>query len=190
MRTRFFTTAIAALVLVGLGSAVTADNYAIDPAHSGVTFQISHLGLSWIHGRFDQFSGNFTIDPSDPTKSSFTMTIKPESIDTNQSKRDNHLRSPDFFNVKQFPAITFNSTSVKPIEKGYEVTGDLTLHGTTKPVTFSLKGGGTAEFPKGVQRTGYSTQLVLKRSEFGIEKFPQMLGDDVYIAISFEGTKR
>lgn len=190
MRTRLFQIALATLIVVGLSRTVTADEYVIDTAHSGVTFQISHLGLSWIHGRFNDFSGNFTIDSSDPAKSSFTLNIKPESVDTNNSGRDGHLKSPDFFNVKQFPALKFTSTAVKPIEGGYEVTGDLTLHGETKPVTFSLKGGRSAEFPKGVHRTGYTTALVLKRTDFGVGKPNPALGDDVHIAISFEGTKK
>ena len=190
MRRRCFNMALATLIVVGLGRTATADDYVIDTAHSGVTFQISHLGLSWIHGRFDDFSGKFTIDSSDPTKSSFTLNIKPDSVDTNNSKRDEHLKSPDFFNVKQFSVLSFTSTAVKPLEGGYEVTGNLTMHGETKPVTFSLKGGRSAEFPKGVQRTGYSTQLVIKRSDFGVGKPMPVLGDEVYVAISFEGTKK
>jgi polyisoprenoid-binding protein YceI len=190
MRTRFFHMALAALLVVGSGRTATADDYVIDAVHSGVTFQISHMGLSWIHGRFNDFGGKFTIDSSDPAKSSFSLDIKPDSIDTNNSKRDDHLKAPDFFNVKQFPALKFNSTAVKPIEGGFEVTGDLTMHGETKPVTFSLKGGRSAEYPKGVQRTGYSTQLVIKRSDFGVGKPTPGLGDDVYVAISFEGTKK
>jgi polyisoprenoid-binding protein YceI len=190
MRARLFRIAFAGLVVVGLGIAATADDYSIDAVHSGITFQISHLGLSWIHGRFNDFGGNFTIDTRDSTKSAFSLEIKPQSIDTNNSKRDEHLRSPDFFNVKQFPAMSFASTSVKPVEGGYEVTGNLTFHGATKPISFTLKGGRSAEFPKGTQRTGYSTELVLKRSEFGLDKFQQVLGDDVFVAISFEGVKK
>ena len=97
------------------------------------------------------------------------MTIKPDSVDTNNAKRDGHLKSPDFFNTKQYPTIEFVSTSVKPAEGGYQVTGNLTFHGETKPVTFDLKGGKTTEF-KGVQRTGYTTQFKIKRSEFGVAK--------------------
>jgi polyisoprenoid-binding protein YceI len=167
-----------------------ADDYAMDGAHAGVTFKISHLGLSWVHGRFNDFSGNFTIDPDDAAKCSFEMTIKCDSIDTNNKKRDDHLRSPDFFNVKQFPSIVFKSAAVKAIKDGYEVSGDLTMHGVTKSVKFSLVGGRKAEFPKGVQRTGYSTDLVLKRSEFDMTKFNEALGEDVHVAISFEGTKK
>jgi polyisoprenoid-binding protein YceI len=190
MRTRCFNRTLALIVALGLGHAANGDEYVLDAAHSGVTFRISHLGLSWIHGRFDSFTGGFTLDSSDPTKSSFTMNIKSESVDTNNPGRDNHLRSPDFFNVKQFPAISFASTAVKAIEGGYEVTGDLTMHGATKPITFSLKGGGSAEFPRGVKRTGYSTDLVLKRSEFGVGKPMAALGEDVHISISFEATKK
>jgi len=191
MRTHCFKTTLAVFFLLGLGRYATADDYVIDTAHSGVTFQISHLNLSYVHGRFDSFSGSFTLDSGDPAKSSFKMNIKTESVDTNNAQRDNHLRSPDFFNAKQFPAIAFTSTSVKPIDGGYEVTGDLTMHGETKPVTFSLKGGRTAEFPRGVPRTGFSTELMLKRSNFGVGKpMAAVLGDDVQISISFEGTKK
>ena len=158
--------------------------------HTAASFNISHIGISWTHGRFDDVSGNFSIDPGDPSKSSFALTIKAESIDTGNAKRDQHLKSPDFFNVKQFPAITFKSTAIKAAKDGYEVTGDFTLHGVTKPVTLTLEGGKKAEFPKGVQRTGYSTDLTLKRSDFGMDKFVGMLGDDVHIAVSFEGTKK
>jgi len=169
-----------------------AENYSIDPMHSGVNFKISHIGLSWVHGRFNNYAGTFTIDPEDAGKCSFELKINAETIDTNNSKRDAHLRSPDFFNAKQFPAITFESTGVKAIKDGYEVTGNLTMHGATKPVTFALLGGKTAEFPPGVPRTGYSTELILKRSEFGVgkEQFANALGEDVHVAISFEGTAK
>jgi polyisoprenoid-binding protein YceI len=179
------------VVLFGLlGTApAQADDYAMDGMHSSVSFKISHLGLSWVHGRFDDFSGAFTIDP-DPDKCSFALTIQAESIDTNNKKRDEHLRSPDFFNARQFSTIAFKSTAVKAIKDGYEVTGDLTLHGEPKPVRFVLVGGRTAEFPKGVQRTGFSTELIIKRSEFGMTKFTEALGDDVHVAISFEGMKK
>jgi polyisoprenoid-binding protein YceI len=191
MRTSLLRTVLALSVVAGVGSVSRADDYVIDAAHSGVTFQISHMGVSYIPGRFNEFSGNFTIDTSDPAKSSFSLTIKTESVDTNNSKRDEHLRAPDFFNAKQFPTITFASTAVKAVEGGYEVTGDLTMHGETKPITFSLKGGKTAEFPPKVIRTGFtSPQIVIKRTDFGVGKPMPVLGDDVYIAVSFEGTKK
>jgi polyisoprenoid-binding protein YceI len=192
MGKRFLGSFVAAVLfwLSGIAAPGRADDYAVDGMHAGIYFRIGHLGLSRIYGRFDDFSGNFTLDPDDPGKCSFTMTIKAQSIDTNNQKRDNHLRSPDFFNVKQFPTITFVSSGVKPSKDGYEVTGDLTMHGVTKPVSFALVGGKKAEFPPGVQRTGFSTELTLKRSDFGIEKFAEAVSDEVQIAISFEGTKK
>jgi polyisoprenoid-binding protein YceI len=167
-----------------------ADDYAIDTMHASVNFKISHLGLSWVHGRFNDLSGGFAIDPDDAGKCSFQMTIKAESVDTGMPKRDDHLRSGDFFNAKQFPTLSFKSTSVKAIKDGYEVKGDLSLHGVTKEVTLNLVGGRKAEFPKGVQRTGYSGELTIKRSEFGMDKLTEAIGDDVYISVSFEGTKK
>ena len=166
-----------------------ADDYTVDPAHVGVNFKISHLGLSWTFGRFNDISGTFSIDP-DPAKSSFALNIKTESVDTGNAKRDEHLRSPDFFNAKQFPAITFKSTAVKPTDAGFQVTGDFTLHGVTKPITFLLLGGRKAEFPPGTQRTGYTTELSIKRSDYGFDKFKDAVGDEVQISISFEGVKK
>jgi polyisoprenoid-binding protein YceI len=178
------------LALSAAAPARAADNYTIDPVHSSVTFKIGHLGISSIYGRFGDVAGGFTLDADDAGKSLFGLSIKTESIDTNNADRDKHLRGPDFFNVKQFPTISFKSTSVKAIKDGYEVTGDLTLHGETKPVTFKLMGGKKAEFPKGTQRTGFTTELTIKRSDFGMDKFSEMLSDEVVIGIGFEGTKK
>jgi polyisoprenoid-binding protein YceI len=181
--------ALAAVAVLGLGMAATGDDYSIDSGHSGVVFKISHSDINWVYGRFNQFTGEFAIDPSDPTKSTFTMTIKPESVDTNSTKRDGHLRSPDFFNTKQFPDMKFISTAVKPIEGGLEVTGNFTMHGQTKPVTFNLMGGKMIAGKMG-QRTGYTAEFKLKRSDFGISKFSPMLGDDVWVTVSFQGVKK
>jgi polyisoprenoid-binding protein YceI len=168
----------------------SADTYTLDPAHAQAVFKIQHVGLSWTYGRFNDVSGKFTIDPAAPGKSSFALTIKPESVDTGTPKRDDHLRSPDFFNAKQFPTISFNSTQVKPIEGGCEVQGDFTMHGVTKPMTLVLKGGKKAEFPPGTPRTGFSTELTLHRSNFGMDKMIENIGDDVKVEISFEGVKK
>ncbi len=192
MRKNLAAMALAACAVMGIGMAIAGDDYTLDTMHSGVTFQITHLDLTWIHGRFNEFSGDITLDTSDPSKSSFKMTIKPDSVDTNSPKRDGHLKSPDFFNTKQYPSIDFVSTSVTPADGGYQVTGNLTFHGETKPVTFTLKGGKTAEFPKGVQRTGYTTQFKIKRSDFGVapKVSEKMLGDEVWVDIGFEAVKK
>jgi polyisoprenoid-binding protein YceI len=174
----------------GIASQSRGDDYAIDGAHAGINFKIAHMGLSWIQGRFDEFAGNFAIDANDPGKCTFALNINPASIDTNNQKRDDHLRNADFLNVKQFPAMSFKSTAVKAVEGGYEVTGDFTMHGVTKPMTLTLVGGRTAEFPKGVTRTGFSSEFVVRRADFGIDKFLPAVGEKIYVAVSFEGTRK
>lgn len=190
MRQRLLTCGIALLGLMAVAPCARADDYVLDGMHTGVNFKISHIGLSWTYGRFNDVTGAFTLDAADPSKCAFELAIKVSSIDTNNGKRDDHLRSPDFFNTTQYPVISFKSTTVKPVKDGYEVTGDLTMHGVKKATTFTLLGGRKAEFPKGVTRTGFSTEVVLKRSDFGMDKMKQAIGDDVYISISFEGVKK
>lgn len=181
--------ATCALVAIACVGTARAEEYALDPAHAGFTFKIQHLGVSWTYGRFNGCEGAFRVDPN-PANTSFALQIKTDSIDTGNQQRDDHLRSPDWFNSKQFPLISFKSTSVKPTPAGYEVTGDLTLHGVTKAVVLNVEGGGKAEFPQGVQRIGYTTNVVLKRSEFGMNTMVGPVGDDVYLSISFEGIKK
>jgi polyisoprenoid-binding protein YceI len=184
---RFIPVVLFVALAVAAAPARAGDYYVLDPAHSAVTFKISHLGLSWTYGRFNDVSGGVALGDD---KASFVLNIKPESVDTGNAKRDEHLRSPDFFNVKQFPQFSFKSASVKPVKEGFEVTGELTLHGTTKTITFLVGGGRKAEFPKGMHRVGFSTELTIKRSEFGMDKMTEAIGDEVRIAISFEGTKQ
>jgi len=178
-----------AILAFGVVPAVRADDYAIDPAHAGFTFKIQHLGISWTYGRFDGFDGAFRIDPN-PANCAFAINIQADSIDTGNKQRDDHLRSPDWFNSKQFPLITFKSTAVKPVEGGLEVAGELTLHGVTKAVVLNLEGGNAAEFPAGVPRTGYTTNVIIKRSDFGMATMVGPVGDEVYLSISFEGIKK
>lgn len=180
---------VALIVMLSAAAPARADNYIVDNAHSGVVFRVQHMGISWTHGRFNDVAGTFTIDAGDPAKSSFTMTMKTQSIDTGNKARDQHLTGPDFFNAKQYPTIAFKSTSVKPGKDGYEVTGDMTMHGVTKPITFALTGGKTAEM-QGMKRIGFSTDFAIKRSDFGISKFLEGVGDEVFISVSFEGTKK
>ena len=188
---------LAAAILAGLGTsslapaARAAETYAVDPVHSSISFGISHAGISDIHGRFNDFSGTFVIDKDDPSKSSFALDIKVASVDTNNAKRDEHLRAPDYFNAKQFPSLSFKSTKVKATDAGYEVTGDLTLHGVTKPVTLTLKGGHkVVEFPKGTPRIGVTSSVTIKRSEFDMKTELGALGDDVHIIVGLEAEKK
>lgn len=180
-----------ATILMTCGAvAQAADTYKVDPVHSSISFMISHAGISNIHGRFNDFSGTITIDKDDPAKSSFALTIPIASIDTNNIKRDEHLRAPDYFNAKQFPNMTFQSTKVKAVDGGYEVTGDLSLHGVTKPVSFKLQGGDkVVEFPKGTQRIGLVSNFSIVRSDFGMTVEPKALGDEVPIVVGIEAAR-
>ncbi|HWB01092.1 MAG TPA: YceI family protein [Pirellulales bacterium] len=181
---------LSALVCVGASQSSAADVYSYDGVHSSVSFKARHLDLSWIHGRFNDVSGTFSLDRQDPSKSTFELSIKVDSVDTANEKRDEHLRQPDYFDTKQFPTIDFKSTSVKPITGGYEVTGNFTMHGVTKPITVVLTGGKEIEF-KGVKRVGFSTELALKRSDFGFDpKAIGPIGDEALILIDCEGVRQ
>ncbi|QDU55276.1 YceI family protein [Aeoliella mucimassa] len=189
MKKMFRFALFAAMAVVASSASVQAKDYEVDGAHTSVSFQVAHGGISWTHGRFNTVSGAFTVDAANPASQQFTMNIEAASIDTNNAQRDDHLKSPDFFNVKQFPAITFKSTSVEKSEKGLKVTGNMTMHGVTKPISFELQGGKSIEFPAGVERIGYSTAFKLKRSDYGMANMLEAVGDEIFVNISFEGTK-
>ncbi len=172
--------------------AFSADEYAYDLVHSSVSFKARHVDISWIHGRFNEVDGKFSLDRQDPTKSSFLLTIKAESVDTANAKRDEHLRQPDYFDTKQFPTIEFKSTAVKVIEGGYEVTGDFTMHGKTNEIKLTLMGG-KEKVTRDVKRVGFSTELKLKRSDYGFDPkaiSPDGIGDEAIIIIDCEGTRK
>ena len=191
IRKLFVATTLTTLGLFALGGTVrAADTYKVDPVHSSISFLIEHAGISNIHGRFNEFSGEITIDSADPEKSSFALTIPIDSIDTNNVKRDEHLRAPDYFNAKQFPNLTFRSTGVKPIAGGFEVTGDLTIHGVTKPVTLTFAGGDkVVEFPKGTKRIGLVSEFSVLRTDYGVNTAQSGLGDEVTIVVGVEAAQ-
>ena len=163
-----------------------ADTYKVDPVHSTVIFRINHLGTSWVYGRFDDVAGTFSVDDKTP---SFDFTVNADSVDTNNKQRDTHVKSADFFSVKEFPTITFKSTTVASTgDKKYDVTGDLTLHGVTKSITVPLEFVGAADTKMG-SRAGYEAHFSVKRSDYGMDKMVGMIGDEVYLTVSFEGVK-
>jgi polyisoprenoid-binding protein YceI len=182
--------AVVGMMLVAAGrSAPAADEYAYDNVHSSIGFKARHLDISWIHGRFNEAEGKFVIDRENPAKSTFQLSINAESVDTNNAKRDEHLRQPDYFDTKQFPTIDFQSTSVKPIDGGYEVQGNFTMHGQTRPVTLKLMGGKEHDF-KGTKRVPFSTELSVKRSDYGFDpKAIGPIGDEALIVIDCEGVR-
>ncbi|MBI3467176.1 MAG: YceI family protein [Planctomycetes bacterium] len=183
-------------VLVTLGSlaassgrAPAADAYQVDPVHSSMVFSVKHMGASNFYGRFNNITGSFTLD-DDPSKNSFQVQIQTESVDTAVKKRDDHLKSPDFFNTKQFPTITFKSTQVKKADGDtLDVTGDLTLHGVTKSVTAKVTKTGTGKFG-GRVLAGVEANLRIKRSDFGMNFMLEGIGDEIRITVSLEGGRQ
>jgi polyisoprenoid-binding protein YceI len=181
-------TILGLILLTSTFSYAAPTTYKVDPAHSFVLFRIKHMDVGHVYGRFNEPNGTITIDDADPAKSSFTLELQTQRVDTGIAKRDDHLRSPDFFNAKQFPAIKFASKEVKKSDKGYEVTGDLTLHGVTKSITFNIEQTGqVATGPK--QIIGFETTVEIKRTDFGMNKMVGPAADDVRLMISLEAAK-
>lgn len=180
----------ALFTLLCASPAVAADKYQIDTAHTGLYFKINHLGYSNTYGRFNDVGGSFVVDQNAPEKSSVELVVKADSIDTNDQKRDKHLRSPDFFNTKQNPTITFKSTSVKKLsDDEFEITGDLTLNGVTKPHTLTMKKLGEGKDPWGNYRIGFDTVTTIKRSDFNMNYMADKVGDEVTLMFSTEGVR-
>jgi polyisoprenoid-binding protein YceI len=175
---------------------VRADVYTIDKAHSEVSFQVRHL-VTQVRGKFDDYQGTINLDPAKLENSSVDFSIKADSIDTDLADRDKHLRSPDFFDVEKFPAITFKSKGIRKSGKDtYAVLGTLTMRGVSKDVTLPVTFLGTVKDPWGNEKAGFSTELTLNRKDYGInwnaalDNGGVVLGDDVKISINLETQKQ
>lgn len=190
------TTIIASGAVIAAAFAQTvqaAEKFLLDPTHASVLFGISHLGFSINYGRFNTVEGAFTLDKEAPEKSSVVVTIDAASLDTSHEKRDEHLRGPDFFDVTKYPTLVYKSTSVKLTgEKTAVVTGDLSLHGVTKPVPLNVTLLSTGPHPRDATKTvaGFSARGTLKRSDFGMAYGTPLVGDEVEIIISLEAIKQ
>lgn len=146
-------------------------HYGVDLVHSSLIFKIRHAGMSNFYGRFNTFDGEIHFDHADPTNSTLAFTVQTASVDTGNSSRDGHLKNADFFNARQFPTIQFKSTGIKPVSEGvYELTGDLTLHGETRPVTAQLTDIRSGKVREN-DAMGFEATFSIKRSEFGITKY-------------------
>ena len=170
-------------------SAVTP--YTIDPVHSAAKFEIEHLLVSTVSGQFDKVEGTVNLDPNAPAKSSVDVVIDAASINTigiGHDARDKHLKSPDFFDVVSFPTLTFKSTSVREVSKGHlDVTGTFTMHGVTKTIDIPItQKGPVAGMQAGTFVVGFTGNLKLKRSDYGMTKMIGPIGDEVDIALNVE----
>jgi polyisoprenoid-binding protein YceI len=172
-------------------SALAAERYQIDPSHAYAMFRVKHLGIGYSYGRFEEPTGNFTIDEDMPENSAIEMQLDASKVDTDVEKRDKHLRSPDFFDVEKHPQITFKSTSFKKVDDTrFEVSGDLTLLATTRPITVTAVDTGSGKDPWGNYRRGFETVFTIKRSDFGMTFMTDGVSDEVEITISVEGIRQ
>lgn len=165
-----------------------ATTYTVDPVHSSVNFKVRHF-VSKVKGNFGEFTGKIVLDPADLKSASAVGEIKVKSVNTNNEKRDGHLQSDDFFKADKNPVMTFKSTAWKAAgaPHTYEVTGDLTFAGVTKPVTIKLVAAGTAENPMTKSKVaGFEATGTLNRSDWGMTYGKGMVGDEVEIEIQIE----
>lgn len=182
------------LVFISLGcmSFVThADDYVIDTkgAHAFVQFRVKHLGYSWLYGRFNRFDGEFTYDAKDDTKNKVVMNVDVTSLDSNHAERDKHLSEGKYLNSSKFKAAKFESTSFKTTgENKAELTGQLTMMGVTKPVTFDVDIIGGGKDPWGGYRQGFEARATIDSSDFGLKSAKKV--GQIDLIVSVEGCKK
>ena len=187
---KFLSAAALGLLLTTAGTAQAAD-YKIDQTHTFIEFKVSHLGYSWLNGRFDDFEGTFTFDPSaGPEAQKINITIDTTSINSNHAERDKHLRGDDFLNVDKFPTATFKSTGFEGDEKGGVMKGELTLMGVTKPIEIAVKKIGEGKDPWGGYRAGFEGTTSFKRADFGNDYNLGPTAETVYMELFVEGIRQ
>ena len=177
--------------------ATTTGTWEIDPTHTTIGFHARHAMVAKVRGRFAEFTGSFTLDGATPSASRANLTIIAASIDTKNADRDGHLTSPEFLDVEQYPTITFTSTAVtQKSSSTFDVTGDLTIHGITKPVTITWELLGTSVDPWGGTRIGFEGHAEISRKEFGmvwnvaLEAGGVLVGDTVKLELDVEAVKQ
>ncbi|WP_416979498.1 YceI family protein [Streptomyces sp. T028] len=149
-------------------AALTGD-YSLDPAHSTIGFVARHAMVTNVKGKFNDFTGSLHLDGTDPSRSTASLDVKMESIDTGSADRDGHLKSSDFFKIDEFPTMTFRSTSAEALGgDDYRITGDLSILGVTKSITIDLEFNGSAKDPFGNERVGFEGKAEILRSEWGL----------------------
>lgn len=188
-----------ALLALALTSAISlpalADTYVIDTkgAHASINFAVKHLGYSWLTGRFDNFSGEFSYDPAKPEASTISVTIDTTSVNSNHAERDKHLRSDDFLNVDKFPKATFVSKQIKvdgDDKNEFDIIGDLTLNGVTKSVTIEVEKIGEGKDPWGGYRAGFEGETEINMRDFNIKMDLGPASQVVKLELHVEGIKK
>ena len=186
--------AVSSIFCFASAAVAAPETYKIDPVHSAVSFKVRHL-FSYVNGKFTKFEGTFSVDPDAPAKSTVSATVQTESIDTANPKRDEHLKSPDFFDAAKLPEITFKSKSVKMTGKDTaDVVGDFTMHGVTKELTLHAQFLGKGKGMQGEISGWHLTSAPIKRSDYGLNwnkaiEGTAVVGEEVEITIDVEADK-
>ena len=180
--------ALAPLAMASKSNIAAKETFNIDSVHSTAIFRVQHLGAGNFYGRFNELEGTIDWDAEDGP--SFDVSIKIESVDSGNEALDKHLKNADFFDAKQFPTMTFKSTGAKKMGDNWKVTGEMTMHGVTKPVEVDMEFVGRADVGRG-DRVGFETTFTIKRSDFGMNWGVEngALGDATKIIVSLEGIK-
>ncbi len=174
---------------------MAAQNWNFDQAHSQVGFTIKHMMFAKVRGSFGEWEGNFSFDPEDPAHSKVSATIQVASIDTSNDQRDDHLRSGDFFDVEEFPVMTFESTRWTKNGSKYSVEGNLTIRDVSKAITLDVEHSGTGTDPWGNTRAAFTASTTINRKEFGLtwnqalEAGGVLVGEDVNIDIEVQAVE-
>jgi polyisoprenoid-binding protein YceI len=188
-----FALALGVLALAAPFAAAQSSTWNIDPAHSSVEFTVKHLALSNVHGHFGGLKGSITLDDSDITKSTVSVTIDTTTVDTGMQMRDNDLKSANYFDVAKFPSASFASTSVTGGGGHLTVNGNLTLHGVTRPVTLDVDGpAGPVTGMDKKPHAGYSATTTLKRKDFGVgaNTPDNIVSDEIKLTIDLDVAKQ
>jgi polyisoprenoid-binding protein YceI len=170
-----------------------AETYDIDAIHSAVMFRAKRLGVVYVYGRFNEFAGTIEMNGEDVASGRLSLDVKTASVDTGNERRDDHLRSPDFLNAAQLPLMKFESTGVRSAGEGqFEVTGNLTLHGVTKPVTARVELVGAGKDPGGAGKSlvGFEGKLTLKRSDFDVKFMVGPVSDEIDVHLALHAVAR
>jgi polyisoprenoid-binding protein YceI len=180
--------ALALAALCGARAIAAPAAYQIDPVHTTAFFKVGHLGIGFVRGGFTDIAGTVIVDTKKPAADSVNMTINVASIFTNNSKRDDDLKSPNFFDAANYPTMSFKSRKFTNVRGNlYKVTGDFTLHGVTKTITVGAQMLGEGKDPWGGYRAAFESAFKIKRSDYGMTKEIPMAGDEVEITLIVEG---
>ena len=188
---RMIASVLAIVLLLYAGPIRASETYTVDTDHTYILFKVKHFGIGYSYGRFDRPTGTVVWEEDNLDKSSIHVMVNAADVNTANDKRDQHLRTADFFNTNKYTTIEFKSSAIKKLEDDqYMITGDITLLGKTRPITIEARQTGMGKDPWGSYRRGFETRFVIKRSDWGMDYMLGGVSDDVELTVSIEGIRQ